>query len=307
MRKRAGGLERGGNGRMLCGMFGFLNVNKPPGPTSHDVVAGVRRLLPRRTKVGHAGTLDPFAEGILVLCVGPATRLADYVQKQPKRYVAEIRLGATSTTDDCEGEITEARDCPAPAPEAVREMLGRFVGTVQQVPPAHSAVHVNGQRAYKLARAGQTPDLPARTVTIHNIELLDYDFPSLRIEVSCGSGTYIRSLGRDVGGALGVGGYCTALTRTQVGPFGLDEAVAPDELDVASDLIDPLDGLPETATVHVDSRQADLLRNGRRLSITAGLNAAEVAVIDPAGRLVAIAAVHADGTRLQPMKVFPQQ
>ncbi len=169
-------------------MFGFFNINKPLGPTSHVVVAHVRRRVTRKTKVGHAGTLDPFAGGVLVVCVGPATRLADYVQAGPKSYLAEVTLGATSTTDDTEGEITES-PAAAPSADAVRNATQRLTGTIQQVPPSHSAVHLGGRRAYKLARQGTRVDLPARQVTIHAIDVVEYEYPRLVLDVACGSGT----------------------------------------------------------------------------------------------------------------------
>ena len=286
------------------GMFGLLNVNKPPGPTSHDIVAAVRRLAGRGVKVGHAGTLDPFAGGVLVVCVGAATRLADYVQRQPKRYTAGIVLGATSDTDDSEGEIAINRAARAAWQEAVLETTARFVGEIQQVPPAHSAVHVDGRRAYKLARAGERPNLKPRTVRVGAIELLAYDFPHLRVDVRCGSGTYIRALARDIGAALGVGGYCGQLTRTEVGPFTIDAATPPDQLDLARDLADPLLAVQDMPKVTVSPSQADLIRTGRRIRHTGAPDGGEVAVVDGSGRLLAVATVTSDAA-LQPAKVFP--
>ena len=279
-------------------MFGFLNVNKPPGPTSHDIVAGVRRLVGRRIKVGHAGTLDPSADGVLVICLGPATRLADYVLAQSKQYVTEIALGATSPTCDSEGEIVATPAARPPSVESVQEALGRFTGQIEQVPPAYSAVHVGGRRAYKLARAGEKPVLPPRTVTLHEIR-------RLRIDVRCGSGTYIRSLARDIGEALGVGGYCSALRRTAVGPFGIDGAHAPDDLRPAEHLIEPLAALGGLPKVTVTSGQAVLIRNGRCVALDGPAAAGEVAVVDEAGRLLALASVGGDARTLQPRKVVP--
>ena len=289
---------------MLGAMFGLLNVHKPPGPTSHDIVAAVRRLAGRGVKVGHAGTLDPFAGGVLVVCVGAATRLADYVQRQPKRYTAGIVLGVTSTTDDSEGEIAADPAVRAAPQDAVLEAIARFVGEIEQVPPAHSAVHVDGRRAYKLARAGERVNLKPRTVSVHAIELLDYDFPHLELDVRCGSGTYIRALARDIGAALGVGGYCGHLTRTEVGPFTIDAATPPDRLDLSRDLADPLLAVQDMPRVTVSPPQADLIRTGRRVRHAHAPDHGEVAVVDDAGRLLAIAAV-VDGGALQPTKVFP--
>jgi len=286
-------------------VFGFLNVRKPSGPTSHDMVAGVRRRLGRGVKVGHAGTLDPFADGVLVVCVGPATRLAEHVQALPKRYVAEVVLGATSTTDDAEGQVTPTPGAAAPTEQAVRAALGGLVGEILQRPPAHSAVHVAGRRAYRLARAGQQVDLPPRPVSVHAIEPLGYEYPRLRIDVRCGTGTYVRALARDVGQALGVGGYCSALTRTEVGPFRLGEAVGPDELDPARDLLDPLTGLAGLSRVAVDDEGARRLALGKevRAEPCPAAEGQDVAAVDARGRLVAIARAGAGGA-LRPRKVF---
>ncbi len=286
-------------------MFGFLNINKPSGPTSHDIVARVRQRLPRKTRVGHAGTLDPFAEGVLVVCVGPATRLADYVQAQPKRYRAEVTLGATSTTDDIEGEITEAPN-GEPAPEnKVREALKKFVGEIMQAPPSYSAVHVNGKRAYKLARKGETPVLPARQVVIHSIKLLRYEYPLLEIDVRCGSGTYIRALARDIGSALGVGGYCSALTRTEVGVLNLEKAKSPDALDPARDIISPLVALGSLEKITVDETDVHKLAMGQNVLLKKTfLTRGQIAVIDACNELIALATVSENGRTLHGDKVF---
>jgi len=286
------------------GMFGFLNVNKPPGPTSHDVVAEVRRRLPGKTKAGHAGTLDPFAAGVLVLCVGPATRLASYVQTAPKRYSAGITLGASSGTDDLTGEITNTPNAGPPFEEQVRQALARWVGQVQQVPPAHSAVHVSGRRAYKLARRGETPELPPRAVAIHAIELLRYEYPELEIDVRCGSGTYIRALARDVGADLGVGGYCSRLSRTEVGPFRIDSAVALEAVDPAADLISPIVAVGHLPKIAMDAESAGLLAHGKTVRLPAPHSPGETAVVTQQGDLLAIARVCPDGTTLAPRKVF---
>jgi len=295
---------------------GFLNVNKPPGPTSHDVVAAVRRRLPRRPKVGHAGTLDPFAEGVLVLCVGPATRLADYVQAAAKRYRATVRLGATSSTDDTEGEIAELRiadrglrigDTGAPSPDtsAIRATLARFVGEIEQVPPAFSAVHVDGRRAYELARRGRDVRLAPRKVTVHSVELLAYDWPRLEIDVLCGGGTYVRALARDIGAALGVGGYCARLIRTAVGAFTIDKAIVPDDLDVERDLLSPLTAVAHLPRWTADERQEHSLRNGNAIDLDTPPRAGAVAMLDGRGRLLGIGRIEPGGRRLYPRRVFP--
>ena len=301
-------------------MFGFLNVNKPRGPTSHDVVARIRRMLPKGTKIGHAGTLDPAADGVLVLCVGPATRLADHVQRGAKRYTAEVTLAAVSTTDDTEGEITPTPGAVPVPRERLEEALRAFVGRVEQVPPAHSAVHVDGRRAYKLARKGEAPDLAPRPVVIHAIELLSYEWPTAVLDVRCGVGTYIRALARDLGAALGVGGHLSRLTRTEVGPFRLDRAVDLDKLDPQGDLISPLAALEELPKVEVGDAKRDLLRMGRAVAtdephgqqsvgvgqdMRSDAEVADVAAVDAAGDLIAIAELR--GGMLRPKKVFPAE
>lgn len=287
-------------------MFGFLNINKPAGPTSHDMVSSVRRLLGRKTKVGHAGTLDPFADGVLIVCVGPATRLADYVQRQKKTYVAGIVLGVTSTTDDSEGEITATQDAQPPSHQQIETTIQQFVGSIQQVPPAHSAVHVNGERAYKLARQGKEVQLEAREVQVYQIKLLSYSWPALEIEITCGSGTYIRSLARDIGQTLGVGGYCDRLTRTAIGQFTLDNAVAPKDLNPDQHVLPA--SLAVTDMPSVTVTQADLaeLVLGRCIPTAdeAALKAQEVALLDEDDVLAALAKPAKDGQSLQPTKVF---
>ena len=298
-------------------MFGFFNMNKPVGPTSHDVVAQVRRRIGRRVRVGHTGTLDPFASGVLVLCVGPATRLADYVQAQPKRYLAEVTLGATSSTDDGEGEVTETPGAPAPSGDAVRSAVGALTGTVHQVPPSHSAVHVEGRRAYVLARGGKRLDLPARQVTIHAIDVLEYEYPRLKLDVACGSGTYIRALARDIGARLGVGGYCSKLTRTAVGRFELPAALAPDVLDPQRDLLSPLLALEDLERVTVSESDARDIAVGRTIALrrihgarikahglpSVGLGR-EIALVNERNELLALGRLKEDKRTIQPTRVF---
>jgi len=286
--------------------FGFLNVDKPEGLTSHDVVAWVRRRVPRGVRVGHAGTLDPFATGVLVLGVGPATRLCDYVQRQAKTYVATLRLGATSTTDDPEGQISEVADARPPSPDALQAALGKFVGEIEQVPPDYSAVHVRGRRAYELARRGEKPRPEPRRVVVHRMALLDYRWPEAEVEVECGSGTYVRALARDIGAALGVGAYCAALRRTRVGVFSVEEAVGLDDLDPRQHLLSPLAALSELPTVAVAGDEQWRLLQGRAVVPGQELpsEGGEVAVVDSDGALLAIAEVGSDGRSLRPRRVF---
>jgi len=291
-------------------MFGLLNINKPVGPTSHDIVARVRKIVGRKVKVGHAGTLDPFADGVLVVCLGPATRLADYVQQQTKGYRAGITLGAVSDTHDIQGEITENPDAAPVDIDDVTSILETFVGRIDQVPPAHSAIHVDGRRAYDLARAGHELDLPSRQVNVYQITLAAYEYPNLTIDVSCGAGTYIRSLARDIGDKLGTGAYCSSLTRTGVGKFDLANAIDPDNVDPTADLIDPLAALDALTRIAVDATDRNRLAMGKTVTLSTSPQdpTPEIAVTDISGRLIALAKLidTPDGQILKPSKVFVQ-
>ena len=206
-------------------MDGFLLVDKPAGWTSHDVVAKLRRVTGLK-RIGHGGTLDPFATGLLVIGIGQATkRLEQYVQGD-KSYQAVIRLGASSTTDDPEGELTERHGFKRPSGQAVSAVCQRLVGPQQQLPPRYSAIKTDGRKAYARARAGEEVPRSPRAVEIKELAITSYEWPELAITVTVSKGTYIRALARDIGEALGTGGFLTALRRTQVGEAGLDQAVA---------------------------------------------------------------------------------
>ncbi len=204
---------------------GLLVLDKPMGMTSRAAVNRAQPWFPRSTRIGHTGTLDPLATGVLVLCVGQATRLTEYVQALEKVYLANIRLGARSDSDDAEGAITPMAVEAPPDREKVRRCLECFRGEIEQVPPAYSAARVTGRRAYDLARSGAEVPLSPRQVTIHEIRLLNFTYPDLELEVRCGKGTYIRALARDLGEKLGCGAYLSALRRTRVGHFEPDQAV----------------------------------------------------------------------------------
>lgn len=232
--------------------FGLMIIDKPERITSMHVCRIIRGKLvgggaPKRVKVGHAGTLDPLATGVMVILVGKATKLCDRMMAGEKRYVAEIDLAHLSSTDDREGIVAPVPVENPPSLEQVMEACAKFVGVIQQRPPSHSAIWVNGKRAYKLARAaemgrGEAFELPSRPVDVKAIEVLGYEWPRLRIDVRCGKGTYIRSLARDIGGVLGVGGMLSELRRTAVGPFVIGEAVLPESLPQTlgqEDLMDP--------------------------------------------------------------------
>lgn len=206
---------------------GIILIDKPAGMSSFGVVARVRRQLTekagRRVKVGHTGTLDPFATGLMILVVGKETKNAGQFSKLDKVYEATIRLGQTSSTGDPEGEMTPVSDTK-PSEEAVLEALEGFIGQIEQTPPMFSAIKINGQRAYKLARKGEVVEIPTRTVTIHSLELLDYSYPDIKIRTHVSSGTYIRSLAQDIGQVLGTGAYCSELRRTKIADWSVTDA-----------------------------------------------------------------------------------
>lgn len=206
---------------------GILLIDKPANMTSFGVVARVRRVLSqqqgKKVKVGHTGTLDPFATGLMIIVVGKECKNAGMYSKLDKVYEATVTLGKTSTTGDPEGELTIVSD-KQPSRDEVEQVLRTFVGTIMQRPPIYSAIKVNGERAYKLAREGRPVEVPERQVIVHSIELIDYSYPQLTIRAHVGSGTYIRTLAEDIGSALGTGAYCTQLRRTQIDKWSIDEA-----------------------------------------------------------------------------------
>jgi len=211
-------------------MDGAINLDKPAGPSSAMMVSRVKRLLPRKTKIGHAGTLDPFATGVLVLLVGKATRWCEALMDQPKQYEATVKLGATTATDDLESEAIEREVKTRPTIEDIERAVAKFVGTIQQRPPDFSAIKIGGRRAYDLSRRGKPVELSARWVRVDRLEILGFEWPLLRLRIDCGRGTYIRSIARDLGEELGVGGYLTELRRTRVGQFMAANAVTLEKL-----------------------------------------------------------------------------
>lgn len=206
---------------------GIVLIDKPAGMSSFGVVARVRRVLSERAgkkvKVGHTGTLDPFATGLMILCVGKACRSASDYMKLDKVYETTIRLGQTSSTGDPEGELTNVSD-KRPTRQQIEKALEKFTGKITQIPPIYSAIKVGGQRAYHLARQGKDVEIPARTVTIYSIDLVDYAYPELKIRTYVSSGTYIRTLAQDIGEALGTGAYCCQLRRVSIADWHVDNA-----------------------------------------------------------------------------------
>ena len=279
---------------------GLVVVDKPAGMTSHDVVSRLRRLLGTR-RIGHAGTLDPMATGVLVCGVQRATRLLGHLPLEPKVYRGTVRLGVATSTDDADGECTGGADASAVSERVILAGIAELSGAIEQVPSAVSAVKIDGRRAYALVRAGEQVTLAARPVSVSRFELLDLRrsdrVTDLDVLVECSGGTYVRALARDLGAALGVGGHLTALRRTRVGPFGLDVARTLDELAGTPSLSVELDEAVATAFPHraVDAEQARILAHGGWLPAVgrAGTHAA----IDSEGHAVALLAERAGQAR----------
>ncbi len=283
---------------------GVLPVDKPAGPTSHDVVAQARRALGER-RIGHTGTLDPFASGLLLLCVGRATRIAEYLTDMPKAYRATMRLGAATDTDDATGSVVAENDAWRTLDDAtIRAAFAAEAGRRPQRPPAYSAKKIAGERAYRLARRGEVVELPDVDIEVHAIEVIAIALPEITFHVRCSSGTYIRSIGRDVAERLGTLGHLTALRRTAIGSHSVADALAVDRLDdpaaVASMLIAPAAALATFPRLSVDEEDARHLTHGRPVSCT--LPDAQTIVVLHDDRLLAIG--RAAGGRLEPNKVF---
>lgn len=302
----------------LCGV---INVAKPAGITSRDVVDRVLKLV-HPAKAGHAGTLDPMATGVLLVCVGHATRLINLAQEGIKRYTARFVLGVQTDTDDMTGTVLVQSDPSAIQQHDLEALLPEFVGRIQQIPPQFSAVHVQGRRAYDLARQGVAVEIAARPVDVYSIRLTHFQLPEFELEIECGSGTYIRSIGRDLGARLGCGASMSDLIRTAIGPFELGDAVSLEDLNRES--------LPQslqpalTIAAHLPRRglsDDELIAIRRGQSISADSQAAEstgtsdefmndaaenrVVLIGPDGNMIGIAEADQARRRLNPRIVFP--
>jgi tRNA pseudouridine55 synthase len=298
------------------GVDGILVVDKPIGPTSHDIVGLVRRLAATK-RVGHGGTLDPFASGVLPLFLGRATRVVEFHLGERKRYRATVCFGASTTTDDLEGELTEATG-PAPVRDIVEAELPGLIGTIEQRPPAYSAIKVGGRRAYAMARAGETVELRPRTVTIHELTLTGWDDidaqrPIAVLDVDCSAGTYVRALARDLGERVGSAAYLGALRRTAAGSFGVADALSLDAIREAANLPDgltpllkPIDtGLDRFPEVALSADEVDAVARGQFIRPSAGFapGADRYRLRARDGILVALA-IPIDGGRLAPDKVL---
>ncbi|MCB9436039.1 MAG: tRNA pseudouridine(55) synthase TruB [Anaerolineales bacterium] len=282
-----------------------MNIDKPVGMTSHDVVAVIRRGTHIK-KVGHAGTLDPLATGILIVCVDKATRLSEFVMAHTKTYEADIHLGIETDTYDVEGSITRTDERPISRQQFEVALMG-FVGDIQQIPPMYSAIKQDGKKLYDLARQGQTVDRPARPVTIYTLELLNWSFPHAHVRVVCTAGTYIRSLAYDIGQGLGVGAHLANLRRTQSGNFDLANAVPLDTLreamaagDWERYLLSPEVALADLPRVNLSVEQSQMVQQGRFLALDC--QGAVVRAYDSDGLLIALLEPY--DSLWKPMKVL---
>lgn len=286
---------------------GVLVVDKPIGMTSHDVVQVVRNGTGIR-RAGHTGTLDPRASGVLVVLIGPAVRLSEYVSASDKRYQATIRLGSSTDTYDSEGEVTGSASIEDIAEQDFETLLRQFEGEIDQVPPAYSAVKVKGKKAYELARKGKQVDLEPRKIQVYSLELLEWAPPEAVIDVYCSSGTYVRSLANDLGKALGCGAHLVGLRRTKSGRFSLREAVSLRKLKEAFQvgnwyqyLIPAAEALSDWPLVELDAEEVDKVRHGHRIDAEEGAEGWARGVSEQ-GDLVAL--LEAIDQEWQPRKVF---
>lgn len=292
----------------MTGRHGILNLHKPSGPTSHDCVSRVRRVLGTR-RVGHAGTLDPMASGVLVIGVGNGTRSLEYLQGLPKVYRARMILGIETDTEDTTGTLLTEADSSGVTREQLEALLPQFRGELQQTPPMVSALKVRGQKLYELARKGETVHREPRPITIYRLELLDFR-PGPRAEadlrVECSAGTYIRTLCRDMGQALGPGGAMGALVREAVGSFTLESAIPVDELAPDTPLVPLSEALAHLPALRVEGDAGLRLAQGQFIPAPEDTPDGPVRVLSPAGELLAVATVrgHREARLLAPEKVF---
>ncbi|NPA93158.1 MAG: tRNA pseudouridine(55) synthase TruB [Chloroflexi bacterium] len=292
---------------------GVLVVDKPVGMTSHQVVQVIRRGTGIR-RAGHTGTLDPRASGVLVVLIGPAVRLSEWVSASDKRYMATIRLGASTDTYDAEGRTTAEAPWEDITEEEFEQILQQFVGEIEQVPPPYSAVRVKGKRAYDLARKGKPVELQPRKIKVYSLELLEWAPPEVVVDVHCSSGTYVRSLAHDIGKALGCGAHLVGLRRTQSGRFTLRDAVPLRRLEEAFRkgewyryLIPAADALAEWPLIELEPEEVEKVRHGHRIKPPEGQTFEDgqmVRAVTEQGDLVAVMTYLAEEGELQPKKVF---
>ncbi len=288
-------------------MNGLLIVNKPVGPTSHDVVYKIRKWSGER-RVGHTGTLDPLASGVLIICLGTATRISEYILHTDKRYTAVIRLGQTTATYDSQSRVLVQRAVNLSA-DHIAATLTKFKGVIQQTPPSYSALQIQGRRAYDMARQGEEVDLKPRTVTVYSLNIVSWKSPDLTLDIACSSGTYIRSIAHDLGQALDCGGHIVSLIRTATGPFTLADAIPLNDLQTLKPnqfvrLLRPTDqALLDWPEVRLDAEGANRIQHGNPVPLTPGATGLGRAY-DPRGRLVALVEADPANNEWKPKKVL---
>jgi tRNA pseudouridine55 synthase len=288
---------------------GILLIDKPAGPSSRAVLNQVAQLFrPERPKLGHAGTLDPLASGLLVVAVGQGTRLVKLVQAMPKTYQATVRLGAWSETDDAEGPIHQVAEALEPDSGAIQRALEQQTGQIRQVPPRYSAVHVGGRRAYALARAGQKQSLESRLVRVDRIDVQWFEWPRLALEIQCGSGTYVRSIARDVGAALGCGAYIENLRRTKTGAYDVVDAIAPpfpSRDHVARSLRSLGEVVADLPRLVLSGDELVAICQGQAIGSDASqASPGQIALFAADGELAALGVIDSEACRIRPTRVF---
>ncbi len=289
---------------------GIFCINKPKGITSHDVVARVRKLL-KQKRVGHAGTLDPLASGVLPVCVGQATRVAEYLSESGKAYQAEIVFGTATDTYDAEGRVTATASTSELTLHMIEEALEHFRGSLMQYPPRYSAIKIQGQPAYKRARAGETIELEPRHIVIYMLEILEWIPPRLTVNIQCSKGTYIRSLAHDLGMQAGCYAYLASLVRTRSGPFTISESISLEQVAEAADsgtiqrYIFPIDkAIEQYPIMELDAETVERVKHGNTFSHEQANNSSLARVYDGSGTLIAIAEWDEEKQAWHPRKVF---
>jgi tRNA pseudouridine55 synthase len=289
-------------------MNGLLIIDKPTGITSRDAVNQVQCLLPKKTKLGHTGTLDPLASGVLVLCIGHATKFVEYVQEMTKTYRSRFQLGAKSDTDDADGTITLIENAIPPAIESIEKVFESMIGTIDQLPPSYSAARISGQRAYDLARKGKEVLLQPRKIRIDSIQIHRYEYPFLDVEVTCGKGTYIRSIARDLGNQLNCGALVQELRRTRIGNFTLDHPIRLDfdPKEIHHLMLPVHKAVEHLASLSLDEATLNRLRLGQFVPLTNDSrfsSGTEVSLFDQKDQLHGIGLVDEKGL-LRPTKIL---
>lgn len=289
-------------------MYGLLNINKPSSWTSRDVINWIAKHA-KKIKVGHAGTLDPLATGVLVVCVGHATRLVPFLHELPKTYIATFQLGRRSDSDDIDTEVELLAEAPLVSTAQLLAVIPRFIGTITQQPSTFSAIKINGKPAYRKARKGKPVEVPERDVRVHRIVLMEHAEDTFTLEIECGTGTYVRSIGRDIAEACGSGAVMSSLCRTRIGEFTLDSAIAPLKVQhgtIEELLLSPMQAVPQRPLIQLTLEEIPRVENGNAIPARPELvfQAREVALLHPSGEMIALADFDAESRTLTPRVVL---